>query len=145
MINIVDISDSPNVVEPSLHFTDICMNSGLSLIVAVIVEFMKGDTELSLKISNCPTLFLSFLVNPGLCKLSMNVRCIEDIDKCMKSIFQLSWSVCCRDIAQVNTTVSFGHTYLFFGVSKAVAVYKKAQNTACMIDIKLHTSIIIMK
>ena len=80
MINTVAISDSTMVAEPLLHFIEICLYSGFSWMVADIMELMKGDTELSVKLIDCPKLFVSIRVNPGLSRPALNRCCIEVID-----------------------------------------------------------------
>lgn len=110
MTNILDMLDPPVIAEPLSHFTDNWLNSGRSLMVTIIVEFNRGDTELSLKVTSCPTLFVSLCVNPGRSMLPIKFRCMLVIDWCMKLTFQRKKLLCCRGITQVSATVPCGQT-----------------------------------
>ena len=90
----VDISELPKVSEPLLHFTDICLNTGLLWMVAVMVELILGITEFNVKVTDCPTLFSLVLVLPGSSILALNVRFMEVIDWCMKVILHVSLLLC---------------------------------------------------
>lgn len=61
MIKTVDMLESAVAadLEPLLQEIDICLYSGLSLMVAVMVDVINKDTEMSLKVISCPTLFVS--------------------------------------------------------------------------------------
>ena len=51
------MTESAVAVEPSSHVNENCLNSGLNLIVAIMVE-VKGDVDVRVKMNNCLTLFV---------------------------------------------------------------------------------------